>query len=243
MESVPAQDVLARDREELEHVRLSSLRALLSEHTGTVLTLTYLVMSLIGLRHQALVMSAFRVDFAASVEPSDIFLAAVRDPFVVLSALVPAVAFYVLLGLYQQRSAARRPERYAKSRAKYPLLTNPRVYLVLQALSALLWASSFLSVYSARKVEAIRNGVGRKYAVALTGDGAPRRPLPPDSALIVAVTSKHMVLYFHTAHEVRVVPHEQIVSISVSRPVRTRPLPRVVRWIFGSAAPVDSASK
>ncbi len=215
---------IARDWEAYEEVHRSTARLFVSERAGAWITVTYLGLSLLGMIHNAMVLGRFGLNFVEFAAPSDFLLAALRDPFVVLASLIPAVGIFVVFKWSARWSMRRSPEKYLRQRRKYPIFTSPRGIAILHLGAAALWAVSFEMRYAGRVADSLRRGEGTKVAVSVSNAGVPPRAFPADSALLITVTSGYVFLYFPAHFEARAIPVENLAYLGRRRAPRVPPI-------------------
>ena len=165
--------------------------------------------------HRGLVFLEFRINLLDYAEPSDLLLAALRDPLIVLVCIAPIS----LVALYY-RGAYWLQRRYltsfwttggAKGRA-FQRKYRGKLYVV----TAILWALAFSLRYAARVADNLRAGRGRRVQVELISGSlrAPRNTLPP---LLLGTTQKYVFLYDHAREVTSVVPVDNIAQIRYER--------------------------
>jgi hypothetical protein len=214
------------------------LRLLMAEHTGAWITAGYVVLSLLGLLHQAMVLRRFGINFVEYAQLADFLLAAIRDPFVVLASAIPGALVYSFYVWFGQWTSHRNPGKFLEGRRKNPRMTDPRFLAALQLLTGV-GAISFQIVY-AKCAGRIRRGEGARVAISLSNAGIPPRPFPTDSALIITVTSGYVFAYFPTNYETRVIPSDNLAYLGRRR-VPQRRIPTLVPgWRAPAATPTDS---
>jgi hypothetical protein len=150
----------------------------MAEHTGAWITAGYVVLSLLGLLHQAMVLRRFGVNFVEYAQLADFLLAAIRDPFVVLASAIPGVLVYGFYVWFGQWTSHRNPAKFLEGRRKNPRMTDPRFLAALQLLTGVVWAISFQIIYANVVSGRIRRGEGARVAISLSNAGIPPRPLP-----------------------------------------------------------------
>lgn len=226
-------DLSPEDREALEReiaerhaADRGILRLLVAEHTGAWVTAGYVVLSLLGLLHEAMLLRRFGINFVEYAQLADFLLAAIRDPFVVLASVIPGAVvyyFYVWLGKW---TMSRNPAKFLEGRRKNPRLSDPRMMAGLQLLTGVVWAISFQMIYANVVSGRIRRGEGARVAISVSNAGVPARPFPTDSALIIAVTSGYVFAYFPTHFETRVIPTDNLAYLGRRR-VPPRRVPKL----------------
>lgn len=212
-----------RDLAERAEADRAVVRLIAAEHTGAWLTVGYVALSILGLVHQAMVLRRFGINVVEYAQLSDFLLAAIRDPFVVLASAVPGVAVYLFYSWYGSWSARRNPLTFLEGRRKHPRISHPRSMAALQLMTGLVWATSVQMAYANVVSGAIRRGEGSRVAVSVANAGVPERPFPTDSALVIAVTSGYLFLYFPTHFETRVIPIDNVAYIGRRRVPTRRP--------------------
>lgn len=93
-------------------------RALLAEeHLGLMLTLSYLLLTLVGLSYEFWFFKYFRITIVEYVETSDFLLAAIREPLVIVLAVLPL--FLIRLYLRLENWLAQRMPAFGRWRNRW----------------------------------------------------------------------------------------------------------------------------
>ncbi len=230
---------IARELEIHAALRQSARRLIASEHVGAWVTVTYLVLSLLGMIHEAMILARFGLNYIEFAAPSDFLLATVRDPLVILASFVPAAIIFAGLQYLDRRSLKKNPTKYFSYRRRNAVLGNPQFKFGLQLTVAFLWAISFQLQYANRVSAGIRRGAGTKVALSLSNAGIPARPFPADSALLLSVTSNYVFLYFPAQFETRVIPAGNVAYLGRRRIPKVLPTLEA-GWTDPPAAPVTT---
>lgn len=186
-----------------------------ADHLGLLLTLSYLFLGALGMLHEALVFSMFRINILDFAEPSDFLVAALRDPLIVLVSLVavPLVALYYrfIVGA----NARSTEERWWRGTLRQRRFVE-RNYTALFAGTTLLYAVGFSLFYALHVAKQLRAGEGRRLRVELVAD--PGHFQRDSSALLMlGATQKYLFLYDRTRQVTSIVPASNIARVVVER--------------------------
>jgi hypothetical protein len=190
---------------------------LAEEHLGLMLTLSYLILTLVGLSYEFWFFKYFRITIVEYVETSDFLLAAVREPLVIVLAILPL--FLIRLYLRFERWLRLRSPRFARRQQRWeskPYYT-PAVRQALWSFVALLYAFLFIQLYAERVTDRIKAGQGREVHIEL-GSGAP----PPSPALLLGTTAKFVFIYVPAEKQTHIIPFDNVSRLVVSSEKRRR---------------------
>jgi hypothetical protein len=187
-------------------------RSLLAEeHLGLMLTLSYLILTLVGLSYEFWFFKYFRITIVEYVETSDFLLAAVREPLVIVLAVLPLFLIRLYLRLESWlRQRMPRFERWQHRWESKPYYT-PAVRQTLWLLVAVIYAFLFIQLYAERVTDRIKAGQGREVRVELAS-GAP----PPSPALLLGTTAKFVFVYLPAEKQTQIIPIDNVARLVVS---------------------------
>ncbi|MES1240602.1 MAG: hypothetical protein ABUT39_03190 [Acidobacteriota bacterium] len=190
---------------------------LAEEHLGLMLTLSYLLLTLIGLSYEFWFFRYFRITIVEYVETSDFLLAAVREPLVIVLAVLPL--FLIRLYLRLERWLGQRIPAFGRWSNRWnsgPSYT-PAVRQALWTLCALIYAFVFIQLYAERVTDRIKAGQGREVRIELAS-GAP----PASRALLLGTTAKFVFLYVPAEKQTQIIPIDNVSRLVVSSEKRRR---------------------
>jgi hypothetical protein len=190
-------------------------RWLETEHLALALTLAYLFLAAVGMLHRGFVLLYFRINLLDYAEPSDLLLAALRDPLIVLVCIapIPLVALYF-------RGAAWLRNRYpnnfwatggARGR-EFQRKHRDKLYVV----TVILWALAFSLQYAGKVARDLRAGTGRRVQVDLIS-GSVRAPGDTLWPLLLGTTQKYVFLYDNARELTTVVPVDNVAQLRYDR--------------------------
>lgn len=200
-----------------------------ADHLGLLLTVSYLFLGALGMLHEALVFSMFRINILDFAEPSDFLVAALRDPLIVVVSLVavPVVAlYYRFIVRANARPGRQRWWRGTEAQRRFVA----RHYTALFLGTTFLYALVFSLFYAVHVAKQLRAGEGRRLHVELVAD--PGHFQRDSSALLMlGATQKYLFLYDRARQVTSIVPSSNIARVVVERrkaPVRAEvtPVPR-----------------
>ena len=191
-----------RDKKALD-VALRFLR----EHTGQALLLVYLALTIVARWDDVWFYRRFKVNIFYYSDPEDFFLAATRNPVVVLFFLVP-VAF-LLLGSW---FASRRSGRNSRRRGKW---NTPTTRLIGASIMVVVAALILTGVRADRRADAVQAGIGR-YVSFTRNDGVTYDEKP----LLLGSTGQFFFLYYVKRKVAEIVPVENtaLMTVDLGRP-------------------------
>jgi hypothetical protein len=190
-------------------------RWLETEHLALAVTLAYLFLAAVGMLHRGFVLLYFRINLLDYAEPSDLLLAALRDPLIVLVCIapIPLVALY-FRGAHWLRN--RYPGSFwttggARGRA-FERKHRDKLYVA----SVILWALAFSLQYAGKVARDLRAGTGRRVQVDLI-TGSVRAPGDTLWPLLLGTTQKYVFLYDNLRQVTTVVPVDNVAQIRYDR--------------------------
>ena len=184
------------------------------EHPTLILTLAYLALTAVGLVYDAWLYAYFRINVVEYSETSDFLLAAVRTPLVILLSILP---IFILWAVTRLRRRARKAfPRYDKWSKRYEGtiwdMENPRIGGPIGFVFVVIYAILFTQLYALRVADDIKAGRGRVVKVEMIVPGS----VPTtDTTLLIGTTGKFVFLYNQRSNHTRIVPFENVSSISV----------------------------
>lgn len=189
----------------------------LADNPGVLLSLGYLVVSLLGLAFSWALLREFGLNVFSFADVTDFLMAAFREPMTFVlaaSALGVGVLMHLLAGWEIRWLERRKPG----SRITRSILAGERAmkrYGVYTIGGFLLYSLAFILLYADRQADAIRAGQGEKVVVH-SGDAA------PVSGLLLGATSRFVFFYRTDTGQAEAIPQENILRI---RPVTGPPQP------------------
>ena len=190
-------------------------RWLETEHLALAITLAYLFLAAVGMLHRGFVLLYFRINLLDDAEPSDLLLAALRDPLIVLVCIapIPLVALYFRGATWLRNrfpnsfwttGGARGREFQRKHRDK------------LYVATMILWALAFSLQYAGKVARDLRAGTGRRVQVDLV-TGSVRAAGDTLWPLLLGTTQKYVFLYDNVRQLTTVVPVDNVAQIRYDR--------------------------
>jgi hypothetical protein len=184
------------------------------EHPTLLLTLGYVALTAVGLVYDAWLYMYFRINVIEYSETSDFLLAAVRTPLVIILSVSPILILWAVTRL--RRQARKTFPRYDRWSRRYEGtiwdMENPRVGGPIGVVFVIIYAILFTQLYALRVANNIKAGHGRVVKVEMIAPGT----LPvADTTLLIGTTGKFVFLFDPRANQTRIVPFENVSSISV----------------------------
>ncbi len=208
------------DEFDLDTAVASSPGTMLKQHPGLVISLTYLVVSLIGLLFSYSLFSEFGINVFLYAEISDFLLAALREPMTFVAAGAAVLTVLLLNGL------ARLELRWFRRRA--PTTRFGKAYLRLsqatysspwtQLLVFILYSYLFLSLYGEYRSEQIKAGHGDVIQIYIAEATNSDDSIEPggQSGLLLGTTNKFIFVYDPVTGSTDVIPNESILRITLA---------------------------
>jgi hypothetical protein len=190
-------------------------RGLFVEHPALIVTLGYLLVSLLGLSYQWVLFRHFDVNFFLYAEVTDFLMGAFREP-ITFGLSLSALAVGWLAHLYarwERRWWQRREARNWFTRA-YLRLTTAGFNRYVPALFFVLYSVMFIRLYADDRAAAFKEGEGQAVILEVT-EGEERRPPQDAVALMMGASARFVFLYRPDAAIVEILPHENIARIVV----------------------------
>lgn len=199
--------------------RATWLAELAREHPTLIFTGAYIALTLVGMIYSAWLFLYFRINIIQYSQTSDFLLAAIRTPFVIILAVLPALI--VLLGgkvtSWARRKYPRYDARYRRYEGKW--WGTPRMRGPLWTVFAIVYAILFTQLYASRVAASIKGGNGRKVRVEFVSAAQPAAEIPT----LIGTTQGFVFLFYPTANETRIVPFNAVASITVAAKKRKAP--------------------
>jgi hypothetical protein len=190
------------------------LAVIAREHPTLLLTLGYLALTAVGLVYDAWLYAYFRINVVEYSETSDFLLAAVRTPLVIILSILPVLILWTITRV--RRRARKMFPRYDKFSKRYEGtvwdMENPRIGGPIGVVFVVIYAILFTQLYALRVADNIKAGRGRVVRVEMIVPGT----VPTtDTTLLIGTTGKFVFLYDARANQTRIIPFENVSSISV----------------------------
>ncbi|HUR00130.1 MAG TPA: hypothetical protein VM166_11795 [Gemmatimonadaceae bacterium] len=184
------------------------------EHPTLLFTLGYIALTAVGLVYDAWLYGYFRINVIEYSETSDFLLAAVRTPLVIILSILPVLILWTVTRL--RRKARRTFPRYDKWSRRYEGtiwdMENPRVGGPIGVIFVVIYAILFTQLYALRVADKIKAGHGRVVKVEMIVPGS----VPTaDTTLLIGTTGKFVFLFDPRANQTRIIPFDNVSSISV----------------------------
>jgi hypothetical protein len=180
----------------------------LSENPALILTVTYLVLTVIGAIYNWRLCRRFGINILDLADGADFLMFAVRDVVVVLWAALAIGLFVATYAFFAHLRSAPPKQRTALMR--FVERRVKRTDLRPTAVICVLWAAFFvyfyLDRYAATVAGSIKHGSGHACEVVLAADPTGQ----PQSAQLVTTTSRFVVLYRPDEKATLVIPTESI---------------------------------
>jgi hypothetical protein len=190
-------------------------RWLETEHLALAITLAYLFLAAVGMLHRGFVLLYFRINLLDYAEPSDLLLAALRDPLIVLVCIapIPLVALYFRGAQWLRQ---RFPRSFWTTGGARGREFERKHRNALYVLTVILWALAFSLQYASKVARDLRAGSGRRVQVELI-TGSVRAPGDTLWPLLLGTTQKYVFLYDNARQVTTVVPVDNVAQIRYDR--------------------------
>jgi hypothetical protein len=198
-------------------------RWLETEHLALAITLAYLFLAAVGMLHRGFVLLYFRINLLDYAEPSDLLLAALRDPLIVLVCIapIPLVALYFRGAHWLRQRFPRSFWTTGGARGREFERKHRNTLFVLTVVS---WALAFSLQYASKVARDLRAGSGRRVQVELI-TGSVRTPGDTLWPLLLGTTQKYVFLYDNVRQVTTVVPVDNVAQIRYDRRLRRSVVP------------------
>ncbi|HNX49773.1 MAG TPA: hypothetical protein PKL08_06400 [Thermoanaerobaculaceae bacterium] len=183
----------------------------LRENPALILTVTYLLLTVIGAIYNWRLCHRFGINILELADGADFLMFAVRDVVVVLWATFAIALFVGTYALLAHLKSAPPMERTALMRAIDRQLkkTDLRPTAVICVVWAVFFVYIYLDRYAGLVARNIKRGSGRACEYVLADD--PKGP--PQAAQLVTTTSRFVVLYRPDDKATQVIPTEGVVRL------------------------------
>ena len=190
-------------------------RGLFAEHPALIVTLVYLLVSLLGLSYQWALFRHFDVNFFLYAEVTDFLMGAFREPITFgLSLSALAVGWLAHLYARWERGWWSRHQPKNWLTRGYVRLTSAGFNRYAAVIFFLLYSVMFIRLYADERAAAFKEGEGQAVLLEAT-EGQERRPAQDAAALMMGASARFVFLYRPDAAIVEVIPHENIARIVV----------------------------
>ena len=190
-------------------------RKLLAEHPAIVMTVGYLVISLLGMSYEWVQFRFFSINFFHYADVADFLMGAFREPITFVLFLT-ALATGWLVHIYNRWELdwfARHPATSWLGRTYFALVSS-RSYRATPAIFFIGYSVMFIWVYSYNRAEALREGEGDTIRVEVV-EGQRRRPSVDTPTLILGTSSRFVFLYRPGVGVTEIIPLENIARIVI----------------------------
>lgn len=189
---------------------------LFREHPGLVLTVTYLLLSAIGVLYNAFLFLNFRINILYYSEPADFVMAALRDPIVILLSVLPypmvkaSDAFGQWLK-HRYKAYGRMSESMERGFEKRKISRRS-----LMIASVVLWAFAFTGNYANYVASRIRAGQGQRVEIHLSADAPPLSD-SIGKPILVGTTNRFVFLHYPEHRVTHIVPMGMVSRLVIFR--------------------------
>lgn len=189
----------------------SGLYGTLAGQPGLLISMSYLLLSLLGMFFTWSLYQRLGVDYLEFAEVSDFLMAVLREPATLLMAASAVLVTLLLRGIVklEQRYFARHPPGNALTRAYSRVSAWSHRNLALEAAIFVLYSFLFVTLYGDWKSERLKDGHGRQVRVQLVegGEPAPR--------ILLGGSSRYLFLFDPASGRVEATPHENILRLDM----------------------------
>lgn len=192
---------------------------LFRQHPGLALTVTYLLLSAIGVMYNAFLFLNFRINFLYYSEPADFVMAALRDPVVILLSVLPYpfVKATDSFGKWLKRRF-KGYGRFSDSMER-GLEKRKITQRSMMIASVALWSFAFTGNYANFIADRIRDGLGRRVEIHLSHD-APPIPELIEKPILIGTTNRFVFLHYPENRATHIVPMEMVSRLVIVRKSR-----------------------
>ncbi len=193
---------------------------MLRQHPGLVISLTYLVVSLIGLLFSYSLFSEFGINIFLYAEISDFLLGALREPMTFLAAGAAVLTVLLLHGLarLELRFFRRHPPTARVGKAYLRLSQAAYSSQWTWLLVFILYSYLFLSLYGNYRSEQIKAGHGEVVQIYIAEGTDSDGSVKPGgrTGLLLGTTNKFIFVYDPETGSTDVIPNESIIRIVIA---------------------------
>lgn len=193
------------DRETLE----KGPAAILAGHPALLLTVGYLLISLLGLSFAWALFRQFGVNFFYFAEVTDFLMGAFREPITfLLSGTALLVGWLTHLWGKTERAWLAKKPRGGWLREAHRRFANARLSRLSPALFFVGYSVMFIWIHAGNRAEELRAGESARVTVRMA-DGSEPRDLQ-----LLGTSSRFVFFYKSSSDETVIVPLESIASVS-----------------------------
>jgi hypothetical protein len=200
-------------RAEVERRRSASALALrlARSHTGLILLLTYLVVTVVARMQDVWFYRNFRVNIFNYSDPEDFFLASMKNPSVWMYFLIPG-AVVLLVSWFLSKRQAIAPQHPPVEKGGPPMAkwNTPALRLGLGVMLVIAVATAITGLSAKRRFDSVRSGRGRHVSFTRT-DGVRYNEQP----LLLGTTGNFFFLYYVKRRVTEIVPIENTALMTV----------------------------
>jgi hypothetical protein len=196
-------------RASIERRRSASALALdiVRRHTGLVLILTYLTVTVVARMADVWFFRHFRINIFNYSDPEDFFTASMRNSSVWLYLLIPALLLLLVSWLMSRRSDAPSPQRPPFFDARW---NTPGFRLALGVVIVVAAATFVTRMSADRRADRVHAGQGRRVTFDRS-DGVTYNEQP----LLIGTTGGFFFLYYVQRKVTEIVPVENTALMTV----------------------------
>ncbi len=196
-------------RASIERRRSASALALdiARRHTGLVLVLTYLTVTVVARMADVWFFRHFRINIFNYSDPEDFFTASMRNSSVWLYFLIPALLLLLLSWFMSRRTESLPPQRPSAFDVKW---NTPGFRLALGVVIVVAAATFATGMSADRRADRVRAGQGRRVTFDRT-DGVTYNEQP----LLMGTTGGFFFLYYVQRKVTEIVPVENTALMTV----------------------------
>lgn len=208
-------------RSELARRRSASALALqlVRSHTGLVLVLAYLAVTVVARMHDVWFYRVFRVNIFNYSDPEDFFLASMKNPGVWLYFLVPGALLVLASWLLSRRPELSPQHPPAEQRRRFDAKWNTPAFRLALGVVLVVTVASVITWIGARsRSDAVKTGVGRRVSFTRT-DGVRYTEQP----VLLGTTQNFFFLYYTKRRVTEIVPVENTALMTVDLQPRINP--------------------
>jgi hypothetical protein len=186
------------------------------EHPTLVFTLVYFALTGVGLIYDLWFFFYFKINILDYSETGDFLLAAIRNPLVILLAMLPLGILSI--GVQLREVASRKSPRYDAYRRKYiNTVWNSRwLKITCAVFFVTVYATVFTQLYAQLAANRVRHGAGATVTVVRNNG-----PTPAEKPILLGTTSRFLFLYYRSRRETEILPVDNVTSITVDSRLRS----------------------
>ena len=189
-----------------------SFWALMLQQPGLLLSLSYLLVSLLGIFFTWSMYHKLGVDYLQFAEITDFLMAVLREPLTLLlaaSAVLVTFLLHWMLIREQRYFSVNQPKNWFSR--TYKLLSDWSYsnIVALEIVACLLYCFVFVSLYGEWKSAQLRAGHGNQVSIQLTDENQPLQ------RILLGDSSRYLFLFDSAAGHVEAIPHENILKLTM----------------------------